>query len=232
MSHAPLAPFDSDADYIQEEVAAAKVVAAKLEAERKLREALRDEAEGDAPWLHRSGRATSRVLQGRMLALGTKLAEMRSRTDARMEVHRADLSRPALGIDRLSRQYGLTAEERLVLVFLTIPCIGRELADDVLGSLPCYFNGLSVGNLIQLAGATAVVDWLRLRRLFHAGASLRRHGLVFLNQVNGEVGPDLVTAEAKLSVRAFCTIVGDPGIMTEAELPGRTSPSDDDGSAS
>ena len=223
MSQTPTAPFASNAEYLQEEIAYIKLLATRIDAEKKLDDARKDEEEGDGPWLHRPGRLTSRDLRCRILSLGSQIADLRGQTDARLEGHRAGPSNPELGIDRLCREHALTPEERLVLLALCIPCISREVADHVLGSLPTYYNALSAGNLAQLLGPANIGDWLRLRQLFRPNSTLRRSGLIAVNEGGADAGPQsLMLSEARLSLLAFSIIVGDPAVL--AEVPSGAAP--------
>ena len=219
--------FADDADFLQ--VALLGMVrarVAKLAAVQRLAEVLAEENDGDPAYLSRPGRNGSREIRCRLRDAQDMEATLLEQVASRLEAHRADTSRPMLGIDQLCNQHGLSDDERFALIALTVPVLGKQVCTEIFDSLPDYYGALSVDNLIHLMTPDpgGIADVWQLRKLFRPQAPLRRAGLIIVHMPSSEVGPgDLMAAEVQLSMSAAAIILGDPDMLLEGSPPEPTA---------
>jgi len=210
------APFAGNAQYLEQEAAFLKLRVARLAEEKRAKEAEAEECGGDPAHVGRAGRVGSREARCRVVELREMEQELRRNIDARLALHRADPSRPVLGLDCVCSQHSLSDAERLVLIALAIAALGRTVCDDILGSLPDFYSSLSVCNAAHILDPVDLGGWLTHRKLFHPGAPLVRSGLVKVNLIRVEAGPaDFMTAEVYVTAAALGAIVGDPELAVE-----------------
>ena len=199
-------PYPSDLDYFSHECRWLKVLAARIQVERDLREAkFLNEMGNDGP-------GNAKGLRTRRILLKEREEEIRREVDSRLEVHRRDPAFKELGLDKICRESRLKCpHERTLLLGLTASAVGYEFANEILGGIDSLFNGMTVGDLILLLNPQNVGDWLRGRAYFHKDAPLVRDGRVVLPdfaETHQNAKDGLLTTEAVLAPMTFELVTG------------------------
>lgn len=218
MTAKSLTPYENDSAYLDHEFAWVRAHVAVLDAEKKLNDSVRDEGDPTGHMIGKTRKVVAIDLALRLSELKAKEANIRSDIDARLEIHR-QCGAFRLGLDRLCADAGLSADERRIVIFSTLPAISLPLATDVFAGLS-FYSALQVGDIIQLLRAQGVTDWLKFRRLFLVGSPLVRKGILvedFPTKIN--LPADLPSATINLTMRAFSTIVGEPDLVDEGLPP-------------
>lgn len=199
------APFSGDLDYLDAECRWLRVRTARLSVERRAAEHDRELPAWNARIAGPPVQTVAQLeLRRRLAVLRARERRIRKRLDEQLAAHRRDPTSQQLGLDKISEEASLSADERLVLLALSVTAVGGSaLAEDVLGGLePGFAGGIDVETLGRLLDARTVEDWLRVRALVEADSPLVRH--------------DLLSARVSLSERAFERIVG-AGIGAEGQ---------------
>ncbi len=207
------APFADDAEYLQAEYAWLAVRCRRIAAERMLRD-VQDDNKGVPPTT-----AGTRELRCRMLELKEQEREAREGIDERLDTHRRDPVAVQLGLDEICDEYGLSQKERTILLTLSIPGIGRSIAEEILGDFMSCYGGLTVEDAIRILDPSGVADWLWLRSFLRPEGGLLRENLTSL-RLSGEPScPDtFLSADVRISIPAMARITGDDGLLFETEL--------------
>ena len=158
-------------------------------------------------------------LRCRVVALREKEEQLHKELLERLNKHRMG-DAPPLGIDVVAEESRLDEDERLVLVAVTLACIGNPVADNIFGGLAaCYRGGLQACDAAQLlVGATSEPsEWVACRRLFLPTSPLLRDGHLEYDRAPTGV-EDLMDVSLKVGRQTFATITG-----TEPEPKGYES---------
>ena len=167
--------FRDDTEYFDQECGWLKVRATRIQVERELREAVFHEETGDDSHSDLKGLRTRRII------IMEKEAEIRRQIDTRLEVHRHDPAFKDLGTDLICSESRLCPPERTLLLGLTASAVGYDFSNEVLGGIDSLFNGITVGDAIQLLNPKCVRDWLQGRAYFYRDSPLVRDGRVVLD---------------------------------------------------
>ena len=214
-------PFTNES-YFDQEVEYLRLRLARIEVDRRLADAERECTESPD---HRPSRAAGvPELRGALHALAYQEQQARDEIDACLEAHRSS-DQPELGLDRLCREFDLSAEERLLVLALAVPAISKELADVVLREQGGFCGRATVTELCQVLSPRNVADWLRTRAYFRPTAPMLKHGLVFLDSFGRRSAAEtLLSTGVELSLKAFGIIFNDP--EAEDEVPPDNSQSE------
>jgi len=209
-------PFNDDAEYMDQEVEFLRLRLARIEVDRRL--AFAEQECTESPDRRPSRAAGVPELRGTLHALAHQEQQVRDEIDARLEAHRSG-DHPELGMDRLCHEFGLNADERLLITALAVPAVSKELADEVLRGQGGFCGRATVSELAdQVLYPRTVADRLRARAYFRPDAPLVVNGLVVLNPFGGgSTAETLPSTGVELSLKAFAVIFNDP--QAEDEVP-------------
>lgn len=217
-----LAPFTSDADYIEyalEGFLAARV--ARIAAERDLLDAVRCPTPRADRILCRPRKAQpEEAVQTKHLEALAVEAQVTADYKARLEAHRETRGAFVLGIDRTVEAFGLNDHERLVLLSLAAPCIGQEFAERILAGLElrCFGGGMLVENLLTLLDPETVAQRVQFRSYFHRTSRLCESGLLTIDFGSHLRTPDeFLENQVRLSPYAFGCLLGLSPEFVDAE---------------
>jgi len=207
-------PFRDDPSYLETEYSWLAVRCRRIVAERMLRDLLKDNR-GLPP-----GTPGTREQRCRVIELREEEAEARKEIDTRLQARWRDPDAEELGLDELCEEYGLSQEERTILLVLSVPAIGRSIAEEVLGDLISCYGCLTVEDVIRSLDPTGVSDWLQFRSLLRPDGKLLQAELISL-VVSGEpsFADTFINADVRISIPAVTRITGDEGLLFETELP-------------
>jgi len=120
----------------------------------------------------------------------------------------------------MCQEYCLSQQERTILLALSIPAIGRSIAEDVLGDVMSCYGSLTVEDAIRILDPTSISDWLQFRSLLRPDGKLLQENLISL-VLSGEPSfPDtFISADVRITIPALARITGDEGLLFETELP-------------
>lgn len=206
-------PYESDRAYLDDEFCWIRADVALLDAERRLGDAVKEDAD--------PGRTVGKTARVAVKEIGRRLAELKAEAnsiradiDNRLAVQNQDGS-VQLGLDILCAGSDLGPEERKIVLFLLLPAISAPLASDLYAGFGLY-PSLTVGEVLQLLRPQGVGDWLKYRRLFHVSAPLVRKNVVALDWPSKIAHPgDLLNATVTLTPQAFAIAVGEPDLVSE-----------------
>lgn len=216
--------FVSDTDYLAAEFEWLRTRVERLTAERSEAQQRRVEAQRE-PSQPRPGREGARELHLRVLELREQERKQRELVDARLLTHRTGPLLPTLGLDKLCKQHGLSADERLLLLALCVPGAGPSIAEEVLFDLPSFHGRLAVSDALLLLGCRTVTDWVEQRRLFRHDAPLLAAHLVELDSARGIEGPEsLLGCDLRITQAAWGVLVGDVASGRELRGVGEDEP--------
>ena len=207
-------PFGDDPSYLQSEFAWLTVRCRRLSAERMLRDVLKDNR--DLP----PGTPGTREQRCRVVELREQEKEAREEIDGRLATHREDPAAVELGLDEICNEHGLSHQERTILLTLSVPAIGRSIAEEVLGDLMSLYAGATVEDIIRILDPTSISDWLQFRSLLRPEGTLLQENLISL-VLSGEPSfPDtFIAADVRITIPALTRMTGDEGLLFETELP-------------
>ena len=198
-------PFTDDLEYIDAEFAFLRVRAARAQAENHLRDALHLQDVG-ADGGHGP---TVKELQTRLIIVRDREKQLREEIDSRLEAHRADISRPLLGIDRLAEQHRLNADERLILLASAVPAISQHLSEEVLADFGSIYGSATVEDLIRVLLPVTAWDWIEGRRILDEKSPLVASGmLVVMCDRSDSPADDWATSPTYISPSALQTLTG------------------------
>lgn len=202
----------SDADCLESEYAWLSVRCRRLSAEQMLWDLLRDDKELP-PSAH-----GSRELRCRVIELREQEREAREEIDGRLVTHRKDPGAMQLGLDEMCQEYCLSQEERTILLALSIPAIGRSIAEEVMGDLMSCYAGVTVEDVIRILDPAGVADWLRFRSLLRPDGKLLQEGLVSL-VLSGEpsFADTFIGSDVRITIPALTRMTGDEGLLFETD---------------
>jgi hypothetical protein len=203
-----------DAEYLHAEYSWLAVISRRLSAERMLRDVLKDD--NAVP----PSTPGTREMRGRVMELREEERETRQEIDGRLAAHRQDPGAVQLGLDEMCEEYGLCQEERTILLALSIPAIGRSIAEELLGDIISCYGSLTVEDVIRILDPNCVSDWLRFRSFLRPDGRLLQENLISL-VLSGEPSfPDtFIAADVRITIPALTRMTGDEGLLFETELP-------------
>ncbi len=157
-------------------------------------------------------------LQQQVTDLRTQEKDAFATFAAREAAHRATPVRGPLPINTVCQEADLNEQERFILLALTIPCFGEELAKAVYDPLDrIYYRGLTVEALVALLDPANLKARLDARKLFHSDAPLVNSGLIHIECGHGAVQPeDLWDARVYLTWAGFARVLGDQAVIDSA----------------
>ena len=212
----PAVPFTSDGEYVHSEIVF--LMTRRLQILAEADEALeRIDAIGDPEGIHRRhGGRTPPNPQSRATLYRVEEERLRTEIDARLEIHRASTHSPMLGLDKICQDHGLSRDERLVLLVLVPPALGRRICEVILAQATTYYSSVSVEDVISILAPESLEDHLDAQALFYPDSRLREAGLVKVIERMEDEGPgSLLHCEVVLTAEAFSRIVGAPKLLTE-----------------
>ena len=150
-------------------------------------------------------------MKRRLTSLREEETRLREDLDDWLTAHR-DSSKPALGIDALCDQSGLSDDERVILLAATVVAIHEGLGKQILEPLGGgMLTRSDIQSTVQLLDPPDVAGWVKARRYFSTKAPLVRDGLITVEYPTRGCPPgDLMSCTVMVSPRAFSTIVGEP----------------------
>ena len=201
-------PFDDDLELLEAEVEFLRCRASRAMVEERMLAAIHEmDTGGDR---QDDG---SRICdhQSRLLLIKDREQALRGEIDDRLRVHRQELARPRLGLDRLTESHRLSPEERMLLVAAAIPAISQTLAEATFHDLSSMFGALSTEDLARLQCPVSAREWVRARRMLVADAPLVKEGLLVVEHDETGTPSDLwPTSAVHVSPRVFRLLTGDP----------------------
>ena len=137
---------------------------------------------------------------------------LRERLDVRLASHRADTSREPLGIDVVTKEAGLSDDERVLLMACMAMAVSPDVAKELSEGLGCgLFSRFGIEAAIRLLGPSGTSDWLKYRNLFHRSSPLISAGLITIEYPSTVCSPgDLLMATIEITPRAFSVVTGTP----------------------
>ena len=200
--------YADDAEYIRDEVRWIRQRLEMLQAKRTQRELVRQFPVTPGEQRRESVRLS-------LFAWGRRLSEAhRSERTWRYEIdHRLNtgrMGRKWLSLDQLQRDFGLTDEDRTVLLLAAAPRLQRELEPlyDDLGRR-ALSGRLTPEVLFAFLGAFDE-DRIRLRSRFASDAPLVANALIHVSPGLSPAHPDLLDAELSLTERGLSGVLGAP----------------------
>ena len=208
-------PYDSPAEWLDDEIELLRATIQINRLARRLMEADHDHDEDEAARLHRS-RPSASQLKARHKEATAKQQALKDALDARLEVHRAS-AKAQLPIDAICEEDALSDEARKILIAAAIPALDRSVGEYVLGEPYC--GTMAVGELIrQVLAPSGAAEWVRCRLLFHRDSLLRARGHLLLSEPFGPYsGETLGNQGVTISVSTFARLVGEPRLLQECE---------------
>ena len=197
-------PFESDLQYVQEELLWLEARATRIGAESAL-----DRLEEDKPRRRYDSEDLSpRVLHRRSRRAAEVEVERRATLDARLAAHRAS-DAPPLALDVLCERCGLDDFDRTVVLLAAAPCFSasyEELFGRVTGADSMDF--LSVEGVFAFH-ELSLAERIEQRGRFSARAPLAAQDLVTINTSHRWTGAkDLLGSELEITRRTFAFLVG------------------------
>lgn len=145
--------------------------------------------------------------EGRRVAVMLRQQEDKSRGDIDS---RRKAGKP-VGIDAVSEAAGLCDEERLALILATVPCLGEQFTQRVLGPLDSYVvSNPSVEMVLLTTEAEAIGDRLKILAMFDGpDVPLVRAGLISMDHSSRDACPaTLPGAQFSLMADTFRALIG------------------------
>ena len=206
------APFESDLDYIQAELAWVEARATRIGAERKLERLEVDGGGGRGRGRGRGGFSydddeSPRTVHARARRSQILERELREALDIRLEVHRSSDAR-VLALDELCGRCSLDEFERMVVLLAVAPCfsgsfderygrMAEEVGDYLSVEVACLFAELSLAERIER------------RRTFSPRGRLVAQDLVAVGMRSRHASAkELLGAEIEVCSRTFAYLVG------------------------
>ena len=203
------APFSSDLDYIQAELAWVEARTTRIAAEGKLERLEGGEADGG------HGRRSfgydddesPRRVHNRARRASKRERTLRAELDARLATHRAS-DREPLALDALCDRCGLDALERTILLLAVAPCFSRSF-DDGFGRM-----AEEVGDYLSVEVAFAFAELglgerIDRRRMFSPRGALVSQDLASVGMRSRYTSAkELLSAEIEVTSRTFAYLVG------------------------
>ena len=197
-------PFENDGEFLNEAAKWLRARAVRLAVERELRDAQEEQQAGEES---RRGQSVQQ-LRCRVVTQRERVDKLYDEWQARVNVHRMS-DKPTLGLDAISGEPRLpNGDERLILLTLTLSCLGSPLADQVCGELfTCFGGHTQVSDVVKLLGAVEPSEWLHYRNLFLPNSPLLRDGHIKYDRV--PQGPeDVMDANIAICRETFALICG------------------------
>ena len=205
------APYDTNLDYIGDELAWLEARARRIGLDRRLQQP--DEPDDDSPFRSEPTRPRAQLLRERSTARRRE-KQLRKRVDARLAVHREGSFE--LALDMLCRVHGLDGFERTILLLGAAPCFSRRF-DDLYENMVAghYCSDLSVEAIFAFC-ELSFSERIARRRTFAADAPLSGNDLVNVEMGGRYTEPkDLLTTNVALTTRTFATLLGDDKLPHE-----------------
>lgn len=203
-------PFNSDASFLDAAFSWLASRVARLVAERRLRETLKDEKTGEDRTIGRVQRVSTDESRRQVVALLAKEKDLKANLDARHQATLDDPNTPRLGIDVVSEEAGgLGEEDRLFLIALLVPACSPRMSDEIYEGFNVY-GSLNTAHLIELLDPQGVGDWLEARRHFRWDAPMIRQGFLTLDFPSRYANPEdfIGSTQVRLTAKAFSALTG------------------------
>ncbi len=209
------AAFESELDYLQQELAWIERRCRRIEAETRLRNpttGAKKHTPGSRCW--EEDEVSPRRLQARVRTLHKQETALRHLVDARLARSR-EQGRPT-ALDRLCDKYGLDAFERAVLLLSAAPCISCGFDDTYEKMDEERLHSNLTPETVFTFLQTPVPERVQRRYQFGPRGALVKADLVTVDICSRYSGPkDLLTADINISSRTFGYLVGDPAMADE-----------------
>ena len=212
----PKVPFTSDAEYIHDELI--YLIARRMRIRADEAEAMEriDEICGPDGNRRSGGGCSAAARSTRAMLLHNEEERLRAEIDTRLQCHRSSAHEPMLGLDRICQDHGLSRDERLVLLVLVPPALGRRICEVVLAEATTYYSAVSVEDVIGILAPESLEDHLDAQALFYPDSPLREAGLIRIIERMEDEGPgSIMHCEVVLTTEAFSRIVGAPRLLTD-----------------
>ena len=195
--------FQSDGEYLDMVAQVLHMRATRIAVETELREAADRFEMGQE---ESSYAQPVREVRCRLTTLKEAEGKLQGELDACLDAHRRS-NLPPLGIDVVAERSRLTDDERVVLMAVTLACVGNPIAESVFGTVFSCFTGLQVSDAVQLLGAVEPSEWVGHRRMFLPDAPLFRDRHVRFDRKPGHID-GLMDATLAVGRETFATITG------------------------
>lgn len=157
----PTKPFVDDLEYLDAQFEVLRILATRIQVEQNLRDALYNQTTGGE-----EGRGPSiRDLQSRLITIRDRERQLREEIAARLEVTKADSSRPRLGVEILAERHRLIPDEVTLLSAVAVSAVSQTLAEEVFHDLNSVYGCLGVEDLLRFLNPTTGRDWVEKRKL-------------------------------------------------------------------
>ena len=207
-------PYDSDLDYMQEELRWIEARCRRISADVRLRRMQSGETERVSRW-DREEDVSAAVLQRRRTTFVRAENKVRKTIDARLRATRCQ-SEFDLAVDRLCDTYGLDLFERTLLLLAAAPCFSRSF-EDLYEKLDS--DQLSSNLTVEVAYTFLEVpfaDRIHRRSTFGPRGALVANDLLSVEMGTRYHSPkDLLIADIEINSRTFSYLIGQNDICEE-----------------